>query len=306
MNASSAAFLPLPFEVRIRGCLGDLACISPLHLFQLVISVNSNLVHIANSPFAAPRPVTMPRKLKVKPRQISLEALTRSSFAPFGYVIENPISATSHSHAPYASSAFPAPVPANQGTALKYPDISHLTSTYHLSSRPETAKPVISLFVCSPRRLRPLPRPQSGQTPNSGGRTGGGILSITILERHPYTTQTFSPLSLSPSDDARTAYIVVVTPTLRSGPEAGLPDLANVRAFLARGGQAVTYGVGTWHAPMVVVGEREVGFVVVQVANGTGDDCEEVELVGEGGGDGVEVVVGELGLGRGGVVKARL
>lgn len=103
-----------------------------------------------------------------------------------------------------------------------------------------------------------------------------------------------------------------MAPTLRAGPEAGRPDLAHARAFRAGGGQAVTYGVGTWHAPMVVVGERGVGFVVVQVANGTGDDCEEVEVRAEGGGGGVqvvvEVVVGglEVGMGREGRVKARL
>lgn len=88
-----------------------------------------------------------------------------------------------------------------------------------------------------------------------------------------------------------------MAPTLRSGAEADLPDLANVRAFLAGGGQAVTYGVGTWHAPMVVVGEEGVGFVVVQVANGTGDDCEEVKVGAEGVEGGVEVVVEELKLG---------
>lgn len=47
----------------------------------------------------------------------------------------------------------------------------------------------------------------------------------------------------------------------------------------------VTYGVGTWHAPMVVVGER-VDFVVVQHVSGrVGEDCQEVDV------ERVEVVV---------------
>lgn len=47
----------------------------------------------------------------------------------------------------------------------------------------------------------------------------------------------------------------------------------------------VTYGVGTWHAPMVVLGER-VDFVVVQHVSGrVNEDCQEVDV------QGVELVV---------------
>ena len=49
----------------------------------------------------------------------------------------------------------------------------------------------------------------------------------------------------------------------------------------------VTYGVGTWHAPMVVLGDERVDFVVTQWANGReGEDCQEVEIA-----EGIEVVV---------------
>lgn len=70
------------------------------------------------------------------------------------------------------------------------------------------------------------------------------------------------------------------------------PDLNNIKAFIARGGQAVTYGAGTWHAPMVVLGQRRVDFVVVQFVNGVDEeDCQEaafkegvmVELRADGG-----------------------
>ena len=41
----------------------------------------------------------------------------------------------------------------------------------------------------------------------------------------------------------------------------------------------VTYGVGTWHAPMVVVGDGRVDFVVTQWVSGRGgEDCQEVEM----------------------------
>lgn len=264
-----------------------------------------------------------PKKLHVSPQTISLAPLTRSAFAPFGYVIENPTPLSfltapiqSPPHPP-PNAFFPTPLCANQGTALKYPDISHLTSTYHLSSRPETAKPAISLFVCAPRQLRRAYSNSTGEEAavgNGDESISVGLLPIKVLERHQYTTQTFTPLGLSPlssSINPPTVYIVVVAPTLPSGPDAGMPDVANAKAFLASGGQAVTYGVGVWHAPMVVVGAESVGFVVVQVANGVGeDDCEEVELMGEGneGDAGVVVVVPELGglVGDGKGMKSRL
>lgn len=60
------------------------------------------------------------------------------------------------------------------------------------------------------------------------------------------------------------------------------PDVSRIEAFVARGDQAVTYAPGTWHAPMIVVGEQRVDFVVVQFANGVAeDDCELVEVGGE-------------------------
>lgn len=150
----------------------------------------------------------------------------------------------------------------------------------------------MNMFVCAPRSLLPHNKSESGTE---------GIFPVSILERHPYTTQTFIPLGLSPHEAQNVRYLVIVAPSLPASqvdselpvpkgdglPGRGLPDLGRVKAFLARGGQAVTYGAGTWHAPMVVLGSRAVDFVVVQFANGVGvEDCQEVEF-GEGGeGDG--------------------
>lgn len=72
-----------------------------------------------------------------------------------------------------------------------------------------------------------------------------------------------------------------------------MPDLSNLKAFIARGDQAVTYGPGTWHAPMVVLGEKPIDFVVVQYMNGVGiEDCQEVEVEASDGGNGLSVDVG--------------
>ena len=83
---------------------------------------------------------------------------------------------------------------------------------------------------------------------------------------------------------------------------------------MANGNQAVTYGAGTWHAPMVVIGERPIDFVVVQFANDVGiEDCQEIVLTtGRGKEEGVVVMVDADSSGRVevkagvGSVKARL
>lgn len=155
----------------------------------------------------------------------------------------------------------------------------------------------MTMFSCFPRTLRP--------SPSSSGRS---IFDVRILERHPFTTQTFSPLDLSSKSHAGGAeepqFLVVVAPTLKGQTASATvdrgngkvenvtirdpPDLKNLKAFVARGNQAVTYGAGTWHAPMVVVGNRRVDFVVVQFVNGVGDeDCQEAAF-----GAGLEVEVG--------------
>lgn len=164
------------------------------------------------------------------------------------------------------------------------------------------------------------------------------LFDVNILERHPFTTQTFIPMGLSQAE-RHTQYLVVVAPTLpasmsrqrtgrpppyptpkverrksikdifsRARPSPftnevapppssfsrlhpsqrpkgpGLPDLKNIRAFIATGNQAVTYGAGTWHAPMVVIGDRPIDFVVVQFANNVGiEDCQEISLIPQKG-----------------------
>lgn len=122
-----------------------------------------------------------------------------------------------------------------------------------------------------------------------------GIFQVKILERHPYSTQSFIPLGLPAStmeNPSPSKFLVIVAPTL-SSPD-GSPDLQGIRAFVAHGNQGVTYGMGTWHAPMVVLGKREVEFVVLVHENGVGnDDCQEVAV-----GEGVDVEVRQ-GMGRG-------
>jgi len=188
------------------------------------------------------------------------------------------------------------------------------------------------MFVCKPRQLEQ--------------REGKEVFPVKILERHPFTPQTFVPMGLG-KEDRGTCYLVVVAPTLplnsrgkngsidpayplppprrkrslkerllgtRPNPFTndhgsrttavasdemkpkgpGLPDLDDIRAFIARGDQAVTYGPGTWHAPMVVLGQKAIEFVVVQYANGVAlEDCQEVLIDVQEGDGGLVVDVGD-------------
>ncbi|RDW84604.1 ureidoglycolate hydrolase-like protein [Coleophoma cylindrospora] len=227
----------------------------------------------------------MPVEIEAPPRIsiLSTRSLCQDEFSSFGTVIENP--APSIVPSSQITDLPPNAVQANQGSALKYLDVTHMVDLYTSAPSQQAAKPVMNMFVCAPRTL----------LPSVDGEIDGHF-EVKILERHPYTTQTFIPLGLSPLEYGEASYLVVVAPSLaastadeslpvpeatsefRNLPGRGLPDLSRLQAFIANGSQAVTYGAGTWHAPMVAIGRRPITFVVVQAANGVAlEDCQEAE-----------------------------
>ncbi|KAL1967157.1 hypothetical protein VTN77DRAFT_3448 [Rasamsonia byssochlamydoides] len=315
--------------------------------------------------------------------RITPEPLTPQAFAPFGTVISGPPLPRDLSSAPPASALSSLPLPhalaappvlANQGSALKYSPISPLENGYDgVCPSGKHAQARMSLFSCFPRRVRRSSTRATTTTAASKGRNNrrgidhftddvvlagdenstisSPVFDVRILERHPFTTQTFIPMDLSSQrrvvrdDDSSSGsgrgrhasasarargrkhhddddgilveelveqeiheeeepvFLVLVAPTLKGQTAAATippstpdrsswsskgernkrvvirdpPDLENIRAFIARGGQAVTYAAGTWHAPMVVLGRRRVDFVVVQFVNGVEEeDCQEV------------------------------
>lgn len=272
---------------------------------------------------------------------ITAVPLTASAFRPFGDVIANPqpsVHASTFTRQASTNGGIGG-VLANQGTSVKYPSVTALPDLYALGAAPsgKQAEVAVSVFVCAKRKLE---RDEDGND---------GVFSVRILERHPFTTQIFIPLSsTSTTTTASTSqtnpplrYLVVVAPSLPPSqldaslpvpppstpstwrpplPGRGLPDLSRIRAFVATDRQAVAYGPGTWHAPMVALdttqgaGRESIEFVVVQLANGVGvEDCQEVVFsdVGEGvdatglGGTGARVrVAGGLVGGNG--LKAKL
>lgn len=228
------------------------------------------------------------------------EPLTPDNFAQFGTAICSPLSRDLNI-APQPLSLpphHPSPVLANQNSALKYSPISPLFDRYNACPSGKASFARMSMFCCFPRQLRTITTGR--QQPDKE------VFDVRILERHPFTNQTFIPIDLSShsrkgDDNDEPVFLVIVAPTRKgetitaktgTGEIVTIPDppdLKNVKAFVARGGQAVTYGVGTWHAPMVVLGRRRVDFVVMQFMNGVSDeDCQEAAF-GEG-------VVVDLGL----------
>ncbi|KAJ6787409.1 hypothetical protein PWT90_04809 [Aphanocladium album] len=213
--------------------------------------------------------------------RIPAEPLTQEAFAPFGDVVSNPRpdvlpTAFAHHASTLPSNAFTA----NQGFAIQYRNVSRVANLYK-DSPSATADPIMSMFVCASRPL------------NTGASRRHAEFVVRHLERHPFTTQTFTPVSSSAS-----LYLVVVAPSLppsdadadmpaaaEGTPGRGLPNLKELRAFVATPGQAVTYGAGTWHAPMVVLGPpgTTLDFVVTQFASGVAvEDCQLLEFEAQG------------------------
>ncbi|KAM0254711.1 hypothetical protein ACHAQJ_006492 [Trichoderma viride] len=214
--------------------------------------------------------------------QITAEPLTHEAFSSFGDVISNPQpDVHPSSFDAHASSLPPNAFSANQGSAIQYRNVSRLKNLYDQAPSGK-GEPIMSIFVCAAR----------GGAESSS--TGANIYRVRHLERHPFTAQTFTPIKSTAS-----TYLVIVAPSLPPSPEdqalpvpagdglpgRGFPDLRRLRAFIATNSQAVTYGAGTWHSPMVVLGQAgtRLDFVVSQFASGVAiEDCQLLEFISDG------------------------
>ncbi|CAR25887.1 hypothetical protein ZYGR_0A04600 [Zygosaccharomyces rouxii] len=182
------------------------------------------------------------------------EALTIESFAPYGSIIspDEEISKLDES----AKNA-------NQGTAIKLLKRSKVEN-------PLTQQvPNWNLFRC-------FSQPHLKISLHAKDSTKAATInhSIRVLEKHPYSSQTFLPMGCSSQEFG---YLVVVA---LENPETKKPDISTARAFLCKGNQAVTYGAGVWHAPMIVVGAREYidfGVLIYELLdpNAPEKDCME-------------------------------
>jgi ureidoglycolate lyase len=82
---------------------------------------------------------------------------------------------------------------------------------------------------------------------------------VTMMERHPLGSQSFSPISGRP-------FLVVVSEDEEDRP--GRPQV-----FFARGDQGVNYRRNVWHHPLMALGEAS-DFLVVD-RDGPGSNLEE-------------------------------
>ncbi len=82
-----------------------------------------------------------------------------------------------------------------------------------------------------------------------------------ILERHPYSSQTFVPLKAA-------RYLVIVAPDR----DDGGPDLERARCFLAVGSQGITYRRGVWHHGMTVLDDTAEMAILMWCDGGSGDE----------------------------------
>ena len=116
------------------------------------------------------------------------------------------------------------------------------TERFHALAAPEVtgegARIILSIFRGQPRQFP---------------------YAITMMERHPFGSQSFSPLSGQP-------FLVAV-----SQDQDGTPDVP--RIFLARGGQGVNYRRNVWHHPLMAIGSAS-DFLVAD-REGPGNNLEE-------------------------------
>ncbi|SCW03659.1 LAFE_0G15346g1_1 [Lachancea fermentati] len=128
---------------------------------------------------------------------------------------------------------------ANQGTAIKIMKVSEIQNQFS----EKVPVPNWNIFRCFPQHhlrrtfLESIKRPNCTVTHD-----------IKVLEKHPYSSQTFLPMGRAEDD---ISYLVVVA---LPNPACDAPDLSTLKAFTCKGNQAVTYGAGIWHAPMIVLG----------------------------------------------------
>ena len=127
----------------------------------------------------------------------------------------------------------------NLGTAQRFDHAARLAS-----SRPH-ARPNLAFFRCAPITLP---------------------FRITMLERHPHSTQAFLPLAVS-------RWLVCVAP---DGPD-GRPEPGSLHAFIAGPGMGVNFRRGLWHHPILVL-EQPARFAMLAWEDGGPEDAEEWNL----------------------------
>jgi len=129
----------------------------------------------------------------------------------------------------------------NDGYAEKYADIASLDTSE------EQGQTSVHIFVAKSRQFP---------------------LQISMLEKHPFFSQTFIPRHSSP-------FLVVVAPPAKT------PSIENLRAFITNGEQGINYSRGVWHFPLISMDDNSQFIVIDRKHNedlDTIEQCEEISL----------------------------
>lgn len=124
--------------------------------------------------------------------------------------------------------------PINDGTAIRFHDLAWIDVSE------DHGRPCVSIFRAQPRKLP---------------------LQLTLLERHPLSSQAFVPMGQ--------ARFLIIVAAAGDQPE-------NPRAFVSNGRQGINYHRGTWHHPLIAL-DAETDFLVMD-RSGPGDNCDEFKL----------------------------
>ncbi len=91
-------------------------------------------------------------------------------------------------------------------------------------------------------------------------------LHISMLEKHPYFSQTFIPRHSSP-------FIVVVAPPSEK------PSIEKIKAFITNGEQGINYSRGVWHFPLISIKHNSQFIVIDRKHNEDIDSIEQCEEI---------------------------
>ena len=161
------------------------------------------------------------------PRIVSAEPLTEAAYARYGGIVA-------------ADLARPQTVSTNGGTAKRWVEVVQPENRYDQSGK--AGRLVVNVSLSAPR-------------PVKDGGERRQTFTLEMLERHPFTTQMFVPMSA----DAK--YLVVVAENKVD--DDTRPDLETLRAFVASSGQGICYKTGLWHAPMAVIGRVRANPIII-------------------------------------------
>ena len=98
------------------------------------------------------------------------------------------------------------------------------------------------------------------------GPTGRELHVVELLERHPFSTQTFIPIGVA-------TYLVVVA----SSAADGSPNLTRLRAFRIPGSTIVQYHAAVWHAPLTAL-DPAGSFAMHVHRDGSSGDTEFLDI----------------------------